>query len=65
MTTIEYQLMNDWTDSSDITIDGITFGVISIDGSQGFSEDDLKNGGQERIHKAIRKIAELVSKGSK
>jgi hypothetical protein len=52
-----YQLMNDWTDSSIITIDGVDFFPCGFDDNSSFSEKDLQDGLQSRIHAAVKRVA--------
>ncbi len=53
--SVEYG--NDDTDSSYIVIDGVAFVPAGLDESSCLTSDDLENGGQERIHAAVRKVA--------
>ena len=56
-----YQLMDDTIRVSLIEIDGVHFVASGFDNSGGYSDIDLQNGLQNRIHKAIIKIAEALN----
>lgn len=55
-----YQLKNDWISSSMIVIDGVHFAICGFDDNCGYSEEDLKEGLQDRIHQAILKVAKAL-----
>ncbi|MCK4525952.1 hypothetical protein KAW18_01170 [candidate division WOR-3 bacterium] len=56
-----YQLKeNDWIGTSMLVVDGVHFAICGFDDTAGYSEEDLRNGLQERIHKAILKAAEAL-----
>jgi hypothetical protein len=56
--SVEYG--NDDTDSSYIVIDGVVFAAVGFDDTCGFDSEDWGNGGQERIHKSIKRVADSL-----
>lgn len=54
---VHAQLMDDWLDSSAVTVDGIEFVAIGIDYTGGMDEMGLRSGGQERVWAATERIA--------
>ena len=53
-------LTNDWNKSSMIVIDGVHFVVCGYDDNSSFGEDDLRDGLQNRIHNACKKVANVL-----
>ena len=53
------QLVDDWSGSSTIEVDGIHFAPCGFDDQSGFSQEDLENGLQTRIWGVVTKIAQM------